>query len=126
MKLVCFVLKGWGYTVEWALLFLHASLKTGLLKGHLKSEIKVSGDVQASKALYLVVHQLEEGNAENAGPTLAPAWGTMKDLVFVLSRASARGGNTSNPSMRLEPELQLGCTHWHLPQQLQIQALIPA
>lgn len=55
-----------------------------------------------------MLHQLEEGRATNAGPTLAPAWGTMKDLVFALSRASDDGGNTSNPSMLLEPELQLG------------------
>lgn len=105
-KHIYFVLKGWGYTVDWALLFLHASLKTGLFKGHFKSEIKVSGDLQARNAFYLA-HQLEEGRAETAGPTLAPAWGTMKDLVFVLSRAAERRGNTSNPSMLLEPELQL-------------------
>ena len=75
------------------------------------SEIKVSSDLQASKALYLVVHQLKEGRAENAGPTLAPAWGTMKDLVFVLSRASDHGGNISNPACCWSQSSSWACTH---------------
>lgn len=78
-------------------------LKIGLFAGFLKNEIKVSGDLQTG---YLVC-QLEEGRAEKAGPILAPAWGTVKDLLlFVLSRASDHRGNVSDSSMLLEPELE--------------------
>lgn len=80
-----FCLKGWIYTVDWALLLLYACIKIGLFTGLLKNEIKVSGNLQTG---YLVC-QLKEGRAEKAGPTLAPAWGTVKDLLLsVLSRAS--------------------------------------
>lgn len=74
-----FCLKGWIYTVDWALLLLYACIKIGLFTGLLKNEIKVSGNLQTG---YLVC-QLKEGRAEKA------AWSTVKDLLLsVLSRAS--------------------------------------
>jgi len=45
---------------------------------------------------------------KKARPTLAPVWGMMEGLVFVLSRASDHRGSSPESSMVLEPELQLG------------------